>query len=50
MASIPTITVYGKKGAMIINACDLEAWKAKGYRTTREPEPEPKKVEAPKGK
>lgn len=50
MASIPTITVYGKKGALIINACDLEAWKAKGYRTTREHEPEPKKVEAPKGK
>ncbi len=53
MASIPTTSVWGPKGHLVINVSDLDAWKAKGYRTTPEPAPaaDPKvKGENPKVK
>lgn len=39
MASIPTTTIYGPKGTLTINTCDLETWKAKGYSTTPQAKP-----------
>lgn len=34
MASIPTTVIYGPKGKLTVNTCDVPAWKAKGYSTT----------------
>ena len=39
MASLPMTIIYGPKGKLRVNTCDLAIWKAKGYSTAPQPEP-----------
>ena len=42
-----TTKVFGKKGELVINVCDLAEWKARGYKTEK---PDAKKEEQEKVK
>lgn len=46
MATIPTISVYGPKGHLIVNVPELEMWKAKGYSTTKPADPKTEKEQS----
>jgi hypothetical protein len=43
---LPTMTVYGPKGKVIINVSDLPAWQQKGY-TTLPPAPAASRAASP---
>jgi len=38
--SVPTVVIVGPQGRLIINECDLPAWRDKGYRVEGEPQPQ----------